>query len=71
MRKPRRKEVKLRMPREVAEGIRRIAKRAGTTQTNVINVMLAAMHEHINREIRQRLDRAAPVPDPVRRTPTR
>lgn len=42
MSKPRRKVVILRLPRKVVEALRVIAKRSGTSQTNVINVLLAA-----------------------------
>lgn len=64
MSKPRRKVLTLRLPREVDEAIGIIAKRAGTTRTNVINVLLATAMLHMD-------PRAAPVSDPVRRAPTR
>jgi hypothetical protein len=63
MSKPRRKVLVMQVPNEVAEAVLLIAKRAGTSRTNVINVLLAAAM--------LRLERVALVPDPVRRAPTR
>ena len=61
--KPRRKVVVVRLPIEVAGAIRLIARRAGTSQTTVVNVLLAAAL--------LRLEKSAPDRDAVRRAQAR
>jgi hypothetical protein len=42
-----RKNVNVRMPKEVVEFVRRVSKLAGTTQTNTYNVILAVAIVHL------------------------
>jgi len=64
MSKPRRKEVDVRLPMEVANAVFLIATRAGTTPSTVVNVLLAASLLRLEKS-------AALIPDPVRRAATR
>lgn len=47
MSKPRRKLVIVRLPREVDAVLRLVAKRSGTSMTDVVNVLLAVAFVHL------------------------
>jgi hypothetical protein len=65
MSKPRRKVLNVRLPVRIIRAVRLIAKRAGTTQTNVVNVLLVVAFMHLEEQ------NAASIRDSIRRAQAR